>query len=456
MANLTPHMMRKGNGSSDDLDELLWNNSDTVRSAIKRVNFDNNDPFTIHQKRVEHRTSVREIFPEPEDVTPSPQKNSLPQTENGSTPQKVKDSFTQPENGKTPQRIVRSSPTWDKDQPLTITVEKEDKLDRLDRFDKGLFLEKMTMTSDTDSIKKSHPRGLHFFQRYRCCFSFLNTEFDDLMSISFWKACLAEFFGTFLLCFFAIAMGLHKDGSPPPPLLQGALGSGLFLGVLISCLAAVSGGHVNPAVTVGFAVIREISLARTVCYIIFQCCGAVSGSMLLREITHENMVGGLGVIHPPEGIGNQQAIVVEMMITGFLVFVVMAHVDKGRRDIQGSVPFMVGLTIFANVLVGAPSSGGCMNPARALGPAVVMGDFQHQWIYWIAPLIGGALGSLLYTKVFAADASFKSMMVSCCKAKPADTAEYRSLLKNKEREKISEDNICTEIPMLEKAPETNV
>ncbi|CAL1547420.1 unnamed protein product [Lymnaea stagnalis] len=431
-----PQKAMTSQGSSDDLDELLWSNQDTVNSVsvINRVNYEQNDPFTIHKQRVEKRTSVREIFNEP--VAPDHPAQKEPPLEKPA-PQ-------------APYINVKS---------LTIDMEKP------------TLLEKMTMTSDAGSIKWRRSRFSSLARRFACCLSFLNTEVDDITTISFWRACLAEFFGTFLLCFFAIGMSLHKKDTPAPPLLQGALGAGLFLGVIISSLANVSGGHINPAVTAGFAVVREISIARAICYVIFQCCGAVSGSMLLREITSDDMVGTLGVIAPPAG--SLQALIVEMMISGFLVFVIFAHVDKGRTDVKGSVPLMIGLTIFVNVLVGAPSSGGCMNPARALGPAVVMGDFAHQWIYWLGPLTGGVFGALIYAYIFAVGASFKSL-VKCCR--PKDKTEYRSLLKKKPgnivREKSHEANskpkdtneyrvLLNRDPeslttVIEKAPETNV
>lgn len=429
-------------GSSDDLDELLWSNQDTVNSVsvINRVNYEQNDPFTIHKQRVEKRTSVREIFNEPAD--PAPEQHAAPQPQNT-------------QNGH--HKLAPQAP-YINVKSLTIDMEKP------------TLLEKMTMTSDAGSIRWKRSRLSRLASRFKCCLSFLNTEVDDITTISFWRACLAEFFGTFMLCFFAIGMSLHKKDTPAPPLLQGALGAGLFLGVIISSLANVSGGHINPAVTIGFGVVRQISIARAICYIIFQCCGAVSGSMLLREITSDDMVGTLGVIAPPAG--SLQALIVEIMISGFLVFVIFAHVDKGRTDVKGSVPLMIGLTIFVNVLVGAPSSAGCMNPARAVGPAVVMGDFSHQWIYWLGPLTGGVLGALIYTYIFAVGASFKSI-VKCCK--PKDKTEYRSLLKKNTgsivREKSHETSFKTKdneyrvlldkdpenlTKVIEKAPETNV
>ncbi|KAK0067424.1 aquaporin AQPAn.G [Biomphalaria pfeifferi] len=407
------HKKRNDDGSGDDLDELLWNNGDTVQSvsAINRVNYDNTDPFTIHRPQIEKRISVREVFPEP-----------------GTPDQK--------------EEPVQAKPSQSR-APVVLNGDKIYKLD-MNKFDGPLLLEKMTMTSDAGSIKRPDSSLTRFVKRFGWCLTFLNTEFDDITSISFWRACLAEFVGCLLLCFFAIGMGLHMPGTPEPPLLQNALGGGMFLGVLISALANVSGGHVNPAVTVGFAVLRQISLMRALCYIMFQSCGAITGSMLLRELVHPNMTGTLGVIAPPAGVGSSQALVVEMMISGFLVFVIVAHVDKGRTDVKGSIPIVVGLTIFANVLVGAPSSGGCMNPARAVGPAVVMGDFSHQWIYWLGPLIGGAIGALLYAKFFAVGANFKCL-VHCCS--PKKETEYHSLLK-KAPEKLH--------LQLEKTPETNV
>ncbi|KAI8738020.1 aquaporin AQPAn.G, partial [Biomphalaria glabrata] len=269
------HKKRNDDGSGDDLDELLWNNGDTVQSvsAINRVNYDNTDPFTIHRPQIEKRISVREVFPEP------------------GTPDKKEEP-------------VQAKPSQSR-APVALNGDKIYKLD-MNKFDGPLLLEKMTMTSDAGSIKRPDSSLTRFVKRFGWCLTFLNTEFDDITSISFWRACLAEFVGCLLLCFFAIGMGLHMPGTPEPPLLQNALGGGMFLGVLISALANVSGGHVNPAVTVGFAVLRQISLMRALCYIMFQSCGAITGSMLLRELVHPNMTGTLGVIAPPAGVGSSQ------------------------------------------------------------------------------------------------------------------------------------------------------
>nr|BDI24356.1 aquaporin-4 [Peronia verruculata] len=301
-------------------------------------------------------------------------------------------------------------------------------------FNREIGNETSSMTIEKPKISENVSTRVRRSHAGLCLRDFVAAEIDDFTSLSFWQACLAEFVGTFVLCVYTIGMGLYMPGTEPPTLLHLALGTGVFIAVLVTSLAAVSGCHINPAVTLGFAVLRYISVSRAVAFIIFQCAGAVSGSMALKVMIHPDLVGTLGVILPAKGITDVQALVMEFLITAFLLFAVMSMVDKGRTDIQGSIPLIVGLTVAANILLGGPTSGAAMNPARALGPAVVMGNYRKQWIYWVGPSCGGVAAALFYDRLFSSGASLTSMLDCYC----SRGAEYKAVVK-KEAAKLNND-----------------
>ncbi|KAH9494824.1 Aquaporin-4 [Bulinus truncatus] len=245
-----------------------------------------------------------------------------------------------------------------------------------------------------DEINQGYP-GETIAQRL------INRELSDVKSLAFWKGAVGEFVGCLLLVVFAVGMGLKKEGTPDPPLLQLAIGAGFLLAVLITALSTVSGGHVNPAISVGFLITGHISLVRCIIYILFQSAGAIAGAGLLKLAVPESFVGNLGVVAPGEGVSSAEALGAEITITFLLLFATLSMIDPGRTDMQGSVPFMVGLIVSVNVLFAAPISGSCMNPIRSIGPAVVQEDFRNAWIYWVGPMIGAIVGSLCYDLLFA-------------------------------------------------------
>ncbi|BFZ06225.1 hypothetical protein BsWGS_09264 [Bradybaena similaris] len=229
----------------------------------------------------------------------------------------------------------------------------------------------------------------------------VTNELLDIKSIKMWRGAVAEFLGTGLLAIFTIGMGLKKEGEPGPPLLQAALGCGFFIAAIVSSLSNVSGAHLNPAVSIAFLVTRQISFTRFVVYTVFQTTGAVAGAGLLKVILPTMYVGNLGLTAPGPGITQYEALGIEILITFFFLFVILSLVDPGRDDLAGSVPLMVGLTLFANVLFAANLSGASMNPARAFGPAMILGNYEHQWVYWAGPLAGAVIGSLTYDWFFS-------------------------------------------------------
>jgi aquaporin TIP len=212
------------------------------------------------------------------------------------------------------------------------------------------------------------------------------------------KALIAEFVGTFTLIFVgvgAIAANHMSDGSLG---LTGiALAHGLAIAVMVSATGAVSGGHLNPAVTFGLLLGRKIGASSAVGYWIAQCLGAVVAAALVKMAFPAEALSAVGMGTPALGAGITpgMAVIAELITTFFLVFVVYGTAVDPRAPKVGGL--FIGLTVALDIMAIGPISGAAMNPARHLGPALLGGGLQDTWIYWVGPMAGGALAGLLYT-----------------------------------------------------------
>lgn len=213
-----------------------------------------------------------------------------------------------------------------------------------------------------------------------------------------WRKTIAEIVGTFF--FFFIGIGsVFVAGSLG--VLYVALAHGVALSVAISALGHISGGHFNPAVTLAMLFTRRISPILAALYIVGQIVGGVLACLALitifpREAWEPAHLGTPGVT---AGFNIAQAILLEAILTFFLVLAIFGTVvDTRPNRIAG---FGIGLTVFVDILVGGPVTGGVMNPARAFAPAIVSGTWSgDQVIYWVAPILGAIAAALLYTTLF--------------------------------------------------------
>lgn len=239
----------------------------------------------------------------------------------------------------------------------------------------------------------------------RLCRSRMVTSLDDIKSLRFWRAVGAEFLGTLLLTM--IGCGSVVTWDEDGKLVQIALCFGLSVATVVWIIGHVSGGHINPAVTIAFFVTRRISLARGIFYIISQCAGAVVGAAILYGLTpaSHRESGSLGLTKVNPSLTGAQAFGVEFFVTLVLVLTVFASCDKKRRDLNGSFPLSIGLSVTMCHLFAIQYTGSSMNTARSFGPAVVMGYWEYHWVYWLGPLLGGLVAGLLYDNVFATNAS---------------------------------------------------
>uniref|UniRef100_A0A8D0GS84 Aquaporin-5 n=1 Tax=Sphenodon punctatus TaxID=8508 RepID=A0A8D0GS84_SPHPU len=233
---------------------------------------------------------------------------------------------------------------------------------------------------------------------------------NEIRSLAFLRANLAEFLATTIFVFLGLGSALNWP-SGLPTILQISLAFGLAIGTLVQALGHISGGHMNPAVTVAFLVGSSISLLRAIFYIIAQLLGALTGAAILYGVTPSNIRGNLA----SNGVSytERQAVVVEMILTFQLVLCIFASTDSHRKDNVGSPALSIGLSVTLGHLIGIYFTGCSMNPARSLGPSAIMGSFtKDHWVFWVGPLLGAVLASVLYNYVFFPQAKTMAVRTS--------------------------------------------
>jgi MIP family channel proteins len=209
--------------------------------------------------------------------------------------------------------------------------------------------------------------------------------------------CVAEFIGTFTLIFIGVG-AIHNAGNAAVGmgLLGVALAHGLAIAVMVSATGGISGGHLNPAVTLGLLVGGIIDIKNSIAYWISQLAGGVAAGLLLLSVYGANGVDVVraGTPNLAEGVTMGTGILVELVLTFFLVFVVYGTAVDARAPKIGGLA--IGLTIALDILFGGPITGGSMNPARTFGPAVAANFWKDHAVYWIGPMAGGALAGVIY------------------------------------------------------------
>jgi MIP family channel proteins len=225
-----------------------------------------------------------------------------------------------------------------------------------------------------------------------------------------WPAAVAEFVGPFTLVVAGVGAIISTqnlgDGGN---LVAVSLAHGLAIGLMVAALGHVSGGHFNPAVTISMLATGQTSLTRAITYIIAQVLGATAGAGVLTLVFPA--LGPMGRNNPGVNLGLpglgpdvsiSGALIMEVLMTFFLVMVIFGTVidPRGPKTIA---PLAIGLIITVDILAGGRITGAAMNPARALGPAIVQQDFTNWWIYWVGPIIGGLIAAFAYATIWLGD-----------------------------------------------------
>ena len=226
--------------------------------------------------------------------------------------------------------------------------------------------------------------------------------------------CTCELLGTFALTFIGAGAIITTSWTGGAPGLVGiALAHGLILAIAISATMNISGGHINPAVTVALLVTGRIGLVAGVRYIVAQCLGATLAGFSLVVIYSELGMGSGGLTgaqavtasalgtpsFDPQVLSGGAAMMIEILLTMFLVFAVFGTAVDGRTAKIGG--FGVGLTLVTNILMGGPLTGSAVNPARTFGPLLAGGSatshlWSQHWVYWLGPIVGAVVAAVIY------------------------------------------------------------
>lgn len=211
---------------------------------------------------------------------------------------------------------------------------------------------------------------------------------------------LAEFVGTFIFVFIgagSIVTNTYLHGTVG--LIGIALAHGLTLSIVISVFGATSGGHFNPAVTIGFMITQRIVRLVGIAYIVAQLAGATLAGLLLRALfsTAVWQSAQLGTPSLAPDVSPGTGILLEAILTFFLLIAIFGTAVDERAPKLGG--FGIGLAVLADILMGGPLTGASMNPARTFGPALAGGFWDNNFVYWIGPITGAIIAVLFYEYV---------------------------------------------------------
>ncbi|MCQ9329820.1 aquaporin Z [Pelistega suis] len=221
----------------------------------------------------------------------------------------------------------------------------------------------------------------------------------------------AEFFGTFWLVFGGCGSAVLAAAFPE--LGIGFVGVSLAFGLTVLTMAYavghISGGHFNPAVSVGLMVGGRFPASQLIPYIISQVLGAIAAGAVLYLIA-SGKVGfdatagfasnGYGE-HSPDGYSLQAALVIEIVLTAFFLIIILGSTDE--RAPKGFAPIAIGLALTLIHLISIPVTNTSVNPARSTGVALFQGSWaiEQLWLFWVAPIIGAVIGAVIYKCVIA-------------------------------------------------------
>ena len=220
---------------------------------------------------------------------------------------------------------------------------------------------------------------------------------------------IAEFLGPFALMFLgagasllAVTQGFNNGGT----LVMVALAHGLAIGLMIAAAGHISGGHYNPAVTIGLWIGGKIGALKGLAYIGVQLAGAVVAALILKQLfddsnaTLTNAVPAVNYAGDSDFIivGRTNALIIEIILTFFLMYVIYG-VAVDKRGSHIIAPLCIGLMITTDILMAGPLTGAAMNPSRSFGIALVDGTWDDWWLWWVGPIIGAAIAAIIQAHI---------------------------------------------------------
>jgi MIP family channel proteins len=223
------------------------------------------------------------------------------------------------------------------------------------------------------------------------------------MSNSLTPKLVAEFIGTLAFVFIGAGAAAVLGGSGLSGIAPIAFAHGLTIMVFAFAYGSISGGHMNPAVTIGVLAAGAIRLGDALGYIVAQLVGGIAGALLLLAILGGSASNGLGMPQLAQGlvlgattvtITPAAGFVIEAVLAFFLVTAVLSTAIAGRAG--NLAPLAIGMTLTLNIIMGGALTGAAFNPARALAPMVATGNFTDAWLYMTAPVVGAVIAAFVH------------------------------------------------------------
>ena len=222
------------------------------------------------------------------------------------------------------------------------------------------------------------------------------------MAVRLGGALLVEFIGTFALCLAGILALHHADAAWLPV----ALASGLILAAMVSAAAHTSGGHFNPAVTLGLLAAGRVKAVAAFSYVVIQLLAGVVASLAVYVMFGGGQRAAQVVLAASPRLSSEVSpaggLLAETLLTFFWVFTYCGTVGDARAGKVGGLA--VGAVLAAAILMAGPLTGASLNPARSFGPTLIgwtspdaTGAWRHHWVYWLGPAMGGCLAALVYS-----------------------------------------------------------
>lgn len=228
------------------------------------------------------------------------------------------------------------------------------------------------------------------------------------MPYSMQSRALSEFVGTFTLIFVgagSIVATQHVIGSEPGTggigLVTIAIAHGLAIATMVSAIGHVSGGHLNPAVSIAAWATRNLPTRDAGVYVASQLAGGIAGAAVLRGVVPKDAWEPvfLGTPVVSDAINVWQAVGIEAVLTFFLVFVIFGTAVDPNGSFDKIAGLAIGFVVLMDIMMGGPFTGAAMNPARSLGPELVSGVWGGWWVYLLGPIVGGLVAGAVYEVV---------------------------------------------------------
>ncbi|MEZ4721151.1 MAG: aquaporin [Flavobacteriales bacterium] len=205
------------------------------------------------------------------------------------------------------------------------------------------------------------------------------------------KKYLAEMFGTFALVLVGTGAIIVDDYSGGAVSHLGvSVAFGLIVTAMIYTFGKLSGAHINPAVSIGFLLNKKLNGRDSVGYVTFQLIGAICASLILKLLFVHDRLGAT----IPSGTALESFVLELIMTFGLMLSILIVS-----KYLPALTAIAVGAVVGLEAYFGGPTSGASMNPARSIGPALISGNWQHQWIYVVAPIVGAVLAAILFNTI---------------------------------------------------------